>query len=164
MLLKTQVLRDVALCRLANSYRRFAVSYCHHIYAHFATQKNNILSPQQACQLQHRKPTPASMSLRAAPPIQLQKSALEGVKFGAWTISEQSEQLETHMVIHINWLLHTLGGWSRNERLQKYARYTNSTAHWRTGSQHRPKDNLAYKSLENAKVIQMNLDANESTT
>jgi hypothetical protein len=53
---------------------------------------------------------------------------------------------------------------SRHKRQDKYARYTNSTAQWRAGSQHRPKDSLAYKSLENVKVIQINLDANVSTT
>jgi hypothetical protein len=68
------------------------------------------------------------------------------------------------MIIHINWRLHILGGWSRKERQEKYARYTNSTAQRRAGSQHRPKDSLAYKSLENVKVIKMNLDANVNTT
>jgi hypothetical protein len=57
-----------------------------------------------------------------------------------------------------------LGGWLGNKRQDKHARYTNSAAQWRAGSQHGPKDSLAYKFLENVKVIQMNLDANVSTT
>jgi hypothetical protein len=87
-----------------------------------------------------------------------------GVIFGAWKISELSEQLETHMAIHINCRLRILGGWSRNERQDRYARYTNSTAQWRAGSQHRPQDSLAYMSLENVKAIQINFEANVSTT
>jgi hypothetical protein len=79
---------------------------------------------------------------------------MDDVKFGARTIHERPEQPETHMTIHINWRLHILGGWSGNERQEKYADI--QTRLHSEGQDH--------KSLENAKVIQMNLDANVRTT
>jgi hypothetical protein len=35
-------------------------------------------------------------------PYNHKKNALDGVKFGVWTISEQSEQPEAHTAIYIN--------------------------------------------------------------